>query len=107
MLEGPALAIIVIGGTFLSTTVAATVAWIRARDRAIRAEAKLAARPAPAAGDSADVMRALDAIAIEVERISEGQRYLTTRLGGRESQSVSPRSALPAQGRAGRINTPS
>jgi hypothetical protein len=38
--------------------------------------------------ESPDLARALDAIAVEVERIGEGQRYLTKLLTEREARSV-------------------
>ncbi len=69
----------------------ATVAWWRARKRALRAEAEVAELRGElraelraesravwvAAPEHAGLQNAVDAIAIEVERIGEGQRFLT------------------------------
>jgi hypothetical protein len=63
----------------LLTSVTLGVAWLRARQRATRAEAYLdGMRDRSARPDN--VVPALDAIAIEVERIGEGQRFLTRAL---------------------------
>lgn len=70
----------------LVTSSTLLVAWLRTRERATRAESflrGLQAQPAqPAMAGSA-----LDAIAIEVERIGEGQRFLTRTLTEGSSRS--------------------
>ena len=108
MIGGPALAMLVVGGTFLGSTLAATVAWLRARERALRAEERLAAlqshRREP--GAELEVVRALDAIAVEVERIGEGQRYVTNLLASRPLPDDVLRPALPVRRSAGRNDTP-
>jgi hypothetical protein len=74
--------------TLFSTTLGFAIAWIRARERALRAEGR--ARPLESSVSTQDRLeRAVDAIALEVERISEGQRFVTRLLaeGGRERQS--------------------
>lgn len=61
----------------LASTIGFAVAWVRARERALRAQA--AARPVPDPHE-ASVQRVEDAVAamaLEVERIGEHQRYLT------------------------------
>jgi hypothetical protein len=58
-----------------STTVGFAALWIRARDRATRAESLLEGIRMGGRGDS--MSPALDAIAEEVERIGEGQRFIT------------------------------
>jgi type II secretory pathway component PulM len=63
----------------LITSSTLLVAWLRARERAARAEAFLQGLRAQAPRVDA-VAPALDAIAIEVERIGEGQRFLTRAL---------------------------
>lgn len=64
--------------TFGVAALCSTVAWWRARKRAIRAEAQVAAlRVTP---DQAGLQHAVEAIAIEVERIGEGQRYIARAL---------------------------
>ena len=66
---------LVSGGLFM-TNIAFVIAWIRARERAVRAEAMLSTMR-PTASSTSDLTPALDAIAFEVERIGEGQRFLT------------------------------
>jgi hypothetical protein len=86
----------------------ATVAWWRARKRAVRAEAKVAELRGElrgelraelraesraewaAAPEQAGLQSAVEAIAIEVERIGEGQRFLT-----RMKREPAPRAAAP------------
>lgn len=57
------------------TTIGFAALWIRARDRATRAESLLEGMRMSGRTDS--MSPALDAIAEEVERIGEGQRFLT------------------------------
>lgn len=94
-----------LGFAFIPTTITLTALWLAAHKRAVRAEAivhQLAVAPAlrgeRGAGD-AQLSQALDAIALEVERISEGQRFTTKLLADRRD-SVSPGSLPP------RVNTP-
>ena len=61
----------------LVTTISFAVAWVRARERAIRAESILAGMQHPGISPASSYGHALDAIATEVERIGEGQRFLT------------------------------
>ena len=58
-----------------STTIGFAALWIRARERATRAESLLEGMRLSGRGDS--MSPALDAIAEEVERIGEGQRFIT------------------------------
>jgi hypothetical protein len=58
-----------------STTIGFAALWIRARERATRAESLLEGMRMGGRGDS--MSPALDAIAEEVERIGEGQRFIT------------------------------
>ena len=58
-----------------STTIAFAALWIRARERATRAESLLEGMRMGGRGDA--MSPALDAIAEEVERIGEGQRFIT------------------------------
>jgi lipopolysaccharide export LptBFGC system permease protein LptF len=77
-------------GGLVATNLAFLVAWIRARERAVRAEAMLSAvRPSVPA--THDLTPALDAIAFEVERIGEGQRFLTRVLSNQPQEPVSKR----------------
>jgi biopolymer transport protein ExbB/TolQ len=77
-----------------ASTVGLAVAWVRARERAIRAEARVA--QAPGGGDDRleRVEQAVDAIALEVERMSEGQRFVT-RLLAERAEGASDAAARP------------
>jgi hypothetical protein len=91
-----------LGLAFVPVTIVLGALCLGARDRAIRAEATLreialeaARRGAVPPRESGDVYRALDAIALEVERISEGQRFTTRllsehRAGGSEGRVITP-----------------
>ena len=70
---GELLALFSAGMTFMTITFAAL--WIRARERATRAESLLVGMRMGGRGDS--MSPGLDAIAEEVERIGEGQRFIT------------------------------
>ena len=59
------------------TTMTFIVLWIRARERAIRAESGAPRRTQHGTPDIEHLVNAVDAIAVEVERISEGQRFTT------------------------------
>jgi hypothetical protein len=81
----------------LTTTVTFAGLWVRARERAVRAEAILdGARLSGMRSDSTNP--ALDAIAEEVERIGEGQRFLT-----RVMSEQANRAGLPSQRPPGSI----
>lgn len=71
-----------VSGGLLTTTVVFAVLWIRSRERALKARL---AQPDPAAlsEDMTHVVQAVDAIAIEVERISEAQRFTALTLAER------------------------
>jgi hypothetical protein len=86
-------------GGFAATTFGFAVAWIRARERAIRAEQ----RAAPASDGDARFDRlehAIEAMAVEVERMSEGQRFVSKVLAERVGQE------RDAGARAARVDTP-
>lgn len=68
-------ALVLATGALSASTLALAVAWVRARERAIRAEQRAA--PPPDGDTRFDRLeRAVDAMAVEVERMSEGQRFL-------------------------------
>jgi hypothetical protein len=68
----------------LATTVVFVVLWVRARERALRSQ--MTQRSSDALGeDVAHVVQAVDAIAIEVERISEAQRFTALTLAERST----------------------
>ena len=63
-------------GALFTATLGFAVAWVRARERAARAEAFLeGVRMTGGRNDSTHP--ALEAMAVEIERIGEGQRFLT------------------------------
>ena len=63
------------GAGLFVTTIGFAALWIRARERATRAESLLEGMRMNGRSDS--MSPALDAIAEEVERIGEGQRFIT------------------------------
>ncbi len=63
------------GAGLFASTIGFAALWIRARDRATRAESLLEGMRMMGARDGTST--AIDAIAEEVERIGEGQRFLT------------------------------
>jgi hypothetical protein len=73
----------------IATPVAMFFRWLKHKERL----AELAARPARGDDESerlARVERAIEAVALEVERIGEGQRYLTHVLGERARPGAIP-----------------
>jgi hypothetical protein len=84
------LLVLACGGLF-TTTIGFATLWVRSRERAVRAESLLeGARLGAARSDTSGL--ALDAIAEEVERIGEGQRFLT-----RVMSEQANRAALPSR----------
>jgi hypothetical protein len=94
-----------LGIAFIPVSVTLTALWLAARSRAAKAEAlvhQLAILPAlkgERGAVDAQFGQALDAIALEVERISEGQRF-TTKLLSERRDAIAPSSTPP------RVNTP-
>ena len=82
------------------TSIGFAIAWIRTRERAIRAETALAHhRPEKAMG-SERIEAAVDAVALEVERLAEGQRFVARLLSERSGVDVARQNAH------GRVITP-
>jgi hypothetical protein len=76
--------------TLLASTIGFAAAWIRARERRLRERVE-APRPQDTALANTDRLElAVDAIALEIERISEGQRFVTRLLAERDDQSRQP-----------------
>ena len=76
--------LLVAAPSLLATTVLFAVLWVRARERALRSQ--VTQRGSDALGeDVAHVVQAVDAIAIEVERISEAQRFTALTLAERST----------------------
>ena len=80
-------------GGLAFSTLTFGVLWLRARDRATRAEATLEALRI--SGGRLESNPALDAIAEEVERIGEGQRFLTRVMSEHVSGAKPPAQRLP------------
>jgi hypothetical protein len=72
---------------FFCSTVGFAALWIRARERAARAESLLEGMRMMGARET---MPAIDAIAEEVERIGEGQRYLTRLMAEQANRASMP-----------------
>ena len=73
-----------------TTTIGFAALWIRARERATRAESLL--EGIRMSGRSDSMSPALDAIAEEVERIGEGQRFITRIMSEHGRGTAAPRS---------------
>ena len=78
--------LVLASGGLAATTLGFAVAWIRARERAIRAEHRAA--PAPGGVDARfdRLEHAVEAMAVEVERMAEGQRFVSRLLAERSEQ---------------------
>ena len=83
-------------GTLFATCIGLTVAWMRARERAIRAELGQARLPRESDVSLERLQQTVEAIAVEVERISEGQRF-TTKLLTDRSIAPAERPRAPGQ----------
>jgi hypothetical protein len=78
--------LILASGVLAASTLGFAAAWVRARERAIRAERRGA--PTTDGDDRFDRLeRAVEAIAGEVDRMSEGQRFVGELLAGRAGES--------------------
>ena len=76
--------LLVAAPSLLATTVLFAVLWVRARERALRSQ--MAQRsPDAVSEDVTHLVQAVDAIAIEVERISEAQRFTALTLAERSA----------------------
>ena len=84
----------------LTTTLAFAVLWVRARERAIRATLELRRANDGPAADLTHLVHGIDAIAVEVERISEAQRFTVQLLGDQKDAGSTPRRVV------GRVITP-
>lgn len=96
-------------GLFVTSAVFLT-AWLRARERAIRAELGAPRQPRiPAEREDSRLNQAVEAMAMELERVGEGQRFLTRLLADRvaaEANRDARRSPDPTGPGGGRIITP-
>jgi len=84
--------LVALGGAGLfASTIAFAALWIRAKDRATRAESLLEGMRMMGAREGGNF--ALDAIAEEVERIGEGQRFLTRIMSEQANRAALPQRA--------------
>ena len=82
--------------TLFTTTVIFAVLWVRSREKALRAILEPSRQLEASATDIQHLVHAVDSIAVEVERISEGQRFTTQLLADRVGVSpTSKRAAIP------------
>ena len=80
--------LIIAVGTLTASTLGFAVAWLRARERAIRAEAQsqLGQRSSGLAEARFDRLdQSVEALAIELERVAEAGRFQSRLLANRES----------------------
>jgi len=85
--------LVLLTGGLLTASVGFAALWIRARERAARAESLLEGMRMGGRGDS--MSPALDAIAEEVERIGEGQRFITRIMSEQASRAELARPRTP------------
>ncbi len=100
MIEGPAIAAMAISSCAAAVLIVRTIANAVVRHRELDARVAEATATMPSDVRLARVEMAVESIAIEIERISEGQRF-TTRLLNEAAQKSIPRLEKPGQ-----VNTP-
>jgi hypothetical protein len=82
--------LIVVSGALSATTLLFSVLWVRARERALRLSlSSRAGREVQPAPEIEHLVHAVDSIAVEVERISEAQRF-TAQVLAERTESESP-----------------
>ena len=103
----PPLTILAFLGIFATpAAIALGVAWWSAkRELEIRRELGYPA-PGRNTADTSRLEQAVDAMAIEIERITEGQRFMTRLLAERAAAERAPRERTPLPGSEPRIVTP-
>lgn len=85
--------LVLLSGGLLTTSIGFAALWVRARERAARAESLLEGLRMGGRADS--MSPALDAIAEEVERIGEGQRFITRIMSEQASRADLARPRAP------------
>ena len=78
-------ALIIVAVTSSLTALGFAIAWIRARERAIRAESRAPGLNETTQAHLEQLGHALDAVALEVERIGEAERFASRVRGTRPS----------------------
>ena len=79
--------------------------WSAKRELEIRRELGFPAS-GPSVADTSRLEQAVDAMAVEIERITEGQRFMTRLLAERTAAERVPRERTPLPGAEARIITP-
>jgi hypothetical protein len=85
------------------TTITFATLWVRSRERGLRAELDLRVQASGSTAEMDHLVHAIDAIAVEVERISEAQRFTAQVLVDRKD---SPAGAAKRIQAPERVNTP-
>ena len=85
-----------VSGTLSTVAVVATVAWLRARDRVRMLQEQM--RQWRQVEAETDLRRAVESMAVEIERLGESQRFMSRMLGERTPIPISPPQS--------RMNTP-
>jgi hypothetical protein len=96
----PALVVLLIAAT--ASAVGFAMAWLLARERARHAEQRLLDRNRAPEERADHLARTLEAMSLELERVSEGQRFTTKLL----SERPSPEAARPRVAEPPRVITP-
>jgi hypothetical protein len=84
-----AFLMMVASGALFTTTIIFSVLWLRTRERAIRLTLTSRADHEAPAAEIEHLVHAVDAIAVEVERISEAQRF-TAQVLAERTEAESP-----------------
>lgn len=82
-------------GTFALTTLGFAIAWVRARERAIRAEQAPARLAAHAEARFDRLEEIAESTGLELERLAEGQRFQSKLMAERTGAALAPLSANP------------
>jgi len=90
--------VVPLGGMFMIITLTIGVPLVRAMGRRWEAQAKQPRGDPESAQRLAHIEQAIDAMAVEIERISEGQRFVTRLLSDRPQERV----ALPHESSSNR-----
>ena len=103
----PPITVLAILGLFATpAAIALGVAWWSAK-RELEIRRELGYQPLARQGaDGSRLEQAVDAMAIEIERITEGQRFMTRLLAERAAAERAPRERTPLPGSEPRIITP-
>ena len=96
-----AILLLLTSGAFLTTTLVFAALWLRARERALRLALMGKSAPETRSAEIEHLVHAVDTIAVEVERISQAQRFTAQVLAER----IEPEQPL-VKGFSGRVSNP-